>query len=83
MNNLAIRILREKIISDLNEAELPIEVKRLVLKEIMSVVNDTADSEIAKEQELLIQSQKSECVKEEAKQDAEGVQQDNVGELSE
>ena len=62
---------------------MPIEVKRLVLKEIMSVVNDTADSEIAKEQELLIQSQKSECVKEEAKQDAEGVQQDNVGELSE
>lgn len=83
MNNIVIRMLREKIISDLNEAELPIEVKRLVLKEIMSAVNDTADSEIAKEQELLIQSQKSECVKEEAKQDAEGVQQDNVGELPE
>lgn len=54
MDNLRIRMLREKLISDLNEVDLPIECKRLVLKEIMSVVNDTADSEIAKEQELLI-----------------------------
>ena len=83
MDNLKIRMLREKLISDLNEVDLPIECKRLVLKEIMSVVNDTADSEIAKEQELLIQSQKSECVKEEAIPNAESVQQDNVGELSE
>ena len=83
MDNLRIRMLREKLINDINEVDLPIEVRRLVLKEILSVVNDTADSEIAKEQELLIQSQKSECVKEEAKQDAESVQQDNVGELPE
>ena len=79
MNNIVIRMLREKIINDLNEAELPIETKRLVMKEIMSAVNDAADGEIQKEREMLIKSQSVE----EAKQDAESVQQDNVGELSE
>lgn len=79
MNNIVIRMLREKIINDLNEAELPIEVKRLVLKEILSVVNDTADGQIEKEREMLMKSQSEE----EVKQDAESVQQDNVGELSE
>ena len=79
MNNIVIRMLREKIINDLNEAELPIEVKRLVLKEILSVVNDTADGQIEKEREMLMKSQSEE----EAKQDAESVQQDEVGELAE
>ena len=79
MDNLKIRMFREKLISDLNEADLPIECKRLVLKEIMSVVNDTADGQIEKEREMLMKSQSEE----EAKQDAESVQQDNVGELSE
>ena len=79
MDNLKIRMLREKLISDLNEVDLPIECKRLVLKEIMSVVNDTADGQIEKEREMLMKSQSEE----EVKQDAESVQQDNVGELSE
>ena len=79
MDNLKIRMFREKLISDLNEADLPIECKRLVLKEIMSVVNDTADGQIEKEREMLMKSQSEE----EAKQDAESVQQDNVGELPE
>ena len=77
MDNLKIRMLREKLISDLNEVDLPIECKRLVLKEIMSVVNDTADGQIEKEREMLMKSQ------EEVKQDAESVQQDEVGELAE
>ncbi len=79
MDNLKIRMLREKLISDLNEEDLPIECKRLVLKEIMSVVNDTADGQIEKEREMLMKSQSEE----EAKQDAESVQQDEVGELAE
>ena len=79
MDNLKIRMLREQLISDLNEADLPIECKRLVLKEIMSVVNDTADGQIEKEREMLMKSQS----KEEAKQDAEGVQQNDMGELAE
>ena len=79
MDNLKIRMLREKLISDLNEADLPIECKRLVLKEIIALVNDAADGQIEKEREMLMKSQSEE----EAKQDAESVQQDEVGELAE
>ena len=78
MDNLKIRVLREKLIDDLNEVEIPIEVKRLVLKEVMSAVNNAADKEIEKEREALVQS-----MKKEGAEHAEGVQQDNVGELSE
>ena len=74
--NLEIRKFRQKIVNDINEAELPIEVKRLVLKEVMSVVNETADNQIAKEQEML-------KADEEVKTDEQSVQQDNMGELSE
>ena len=79
MDNLKIRMFREKLISDLNEEDLPIECKRLVLKEIMSVVNDAADGQIEKEREMLMKSQSEE----EAKQDAESVQQNDMGELAE
>ena len=79
MDNLKIRMFREKLISDLNEADLPIECKRLVLKEIIALVNDAADGQIEKEREMLMKSQSEE----EAKQDAESVQQDEVGELAE
>lgn len=79
MDNLKIRMLREKLINDLNDVDLPIEVKRLVLKEIMALVNDAADGQIEKEREMLMKSQSEE----EAKQDAESVQQDEVGELAE
>ena len=79
MDNLKIRMLREKLISDLNEVDLPIECKRLVLKEIIALVNDAADGQIKKEREMLMKSQSEE----EAKQDAESVQQDEVGELTE
>ena len=77
MDNLKIRMLREQLISDLNDTDLPIECTRLVLKEIMSVVNDAADGQVEKEREMLMKSQ------EEVKQDAESVQQDEVGELAE
>ena len=79
MDNLKIRMLREQLISDLNNTDLPIECKRLVLKEIIALVNDAADGQIEKEREMLMKSQSEE----EVKQDAESVQQDNVGELSE
>ena len=79
MDNLKIRMLREQLISDLNEVDLPIECKRLVLKEIIALVNDAADGQIEKEREMLMKSQSEE----EAKQDAESVQQDEVGELAE
>lgn len=79
MDNLRIRMLREKLINDINEVDLPIECKRLVLKEIMSLVNDAADGQIEKEREMLIKSQSVE----EAKQDAESVQQNELGELAE
>ena len=79
MDNLKIRMLREKLISDLNEVDLPIECKRLVLKEIIALVNDAADGQIQKEREMLIESQSAE----EAKQDAESVQQNELGELAE
>lgn len=79
MDNLKIRMFREKLISDLNEVDLPIECKRLVLKEIIALVNDTADGQIEKEREMLMKSQSEE----EVKQDAESVQQDEVGELAE
>ena len=79
MDNLKIRMFREKLISDLNEADLPIECKRLVLKEIIALVNDAADGQIEKEREMLMKSQSEE----EAKQDAESVQQNDMGELAE
>ena len=77
MDNLKIRMLREQLISDLNNTDLPIECKRLVLKEIIALVNDAADGQVEKEREMLMKSQ------EEVKQDAESVQQDEVGELAE
>ena len=77
MDNLKIRMFREKLISDLNEADLPIECKRLVLKEIIALVNDAADGQVEKEREMLMKSQ------EEVKQDAESVQQNDMGELAE
>ena len=79
MDNLKIRMLREQLISDLNNTDLPIECKRLVLKEIIALVNDAADGQIKKEREMLMKSQSEE----EAKQDAESVQQNDMGELAE
>ena len=79
MDNLKIRMLREQLISDLNNTDLPIECKRLVLKEIIALVNDAADGQIEKEREMLMKSQSEE----EAKQDAESVQQNDMGDLAE
>ena len=41
--DLAIRKFTEKLISEINATALPIEVKRLVLKDICSQVEKTAD----------------------------------------
>lgn len=44
--NLAIRAFRNKLINSINEENLPIEVKRLVVKEILDQINETAENEI-------------------------------------
>ena len=44
--DLAIREFTEKLISEINAAALPIEVKRLVLKDICCQVEKTADKVI-------------------------------------
>lgn len=77
MDNLNIREFRENIIQYTNRTDLPIEVKRLVFEEVMKQLSEAADNEIKKE----IARRDSE--KKEGAEYAEGVQQDNVGELSE
>lgn len=47
--DLEIRNLKNKVISDLNEAVLPMEVKRLVLAEILRDVSAYADQVIAEQ----------------------------------
>lgn len=42
--NKQIRSFRDRVFKDINEEPLPVEVKRLVLTEIMSAVNQACDS---------------------------------------
>lgn len=49
MINSQLRAFRDKLITDINTAELPIEVKRLVLSEIYTKVCETAENAIAQE----------------------------------
>lgn len=44
--NLAIRAFRNKLINSINEENLPIEVKRLVVREILDQINETSENEI-------------------------------------
>lgn len=50
-DNLRIQKLRDDIVNTLNEAKLPIEVERLVLKEIFEEVSQMAQITIQKEKE--------------------------------
>lgn len=48
-----IRTMKNKIISDLNETEIPMEVKRLVLGEILREVSLASESVISEQIEQL------------------------------
>lgn len=48
--NSIIRAFRDKIIKDINEAGLPIEIVRLVLVEIVNSLNAECEKVIAEEQ---------------------------------
>lgn len=56
MENLAIRQLEDAIINTLNEINLPIEVKRLVLSDVYNKVVKESDKQIAKEVAELAES---------------------------
>lgn len=71
MVNTQIRQFREAIISQTNESELPIEVKRLVFVEIMQQIQETADSAIRNEI-----AQSMEDSEKEGAEDAESIQPD-------
>lgn len=47
--NLKVRMLQENIYALLNESDLPVEVKRLVLKEVYQTVFNASEKEIEKE----------------------------------
>ena len=51
MNSFEIRIFSESIRNFVNGSPLPAEVKKIVLKDILSEVNMSADVEIRKESE--------------------------------
>lgn len=53
--NLMIRQFKENIIQEINASQLPIEVKRMTLSEIMKQVEEVAENVI--EQELAMQAE--------------------------
>lgn len=55
MSNLEIRQFREMILAISQSSPLPIEVKRLVLSEILSAANKEADNEVNNEIALIKQ----------------------------
>lgn len=57
-DNLKIRLLREDMIKLLNKSTLPIEVKRMVVKEVHEMVNDLADKTVQAELEAEMQDEK-------------------------
>ena len=50
-DNLRIRVLRNDITTVLDKSTLPIEVKRMVIKEIHDLVNELADKTVQTELE--------------------------------
>lgn len=56
-DNLKIRVLREDMIALLNQSTLPIEVKRMVVKEVHDLVNDLADKTVQAELEAEAKAQ--------------------------
>lgn len=49
--NLAIKEFQQTLIDVINKAELPIEVKRLIVNDLAREINVVADAEIKKELE--------------------------------
>lgn len=47
--NTQIKEFQQKVLSVINQENLPVEVKRLALVEIMHAINDAVDREIEKE----------------------------------
>lgn len=58
--NFKIRMMRDSIVKLINEAELPIEVIRLVLIEIMAEVDKQAEKQILEEANNQNKNQKEE-----------------------
>ena len=73
MEDLKIRLFRQDLINYINSVELPMEVKRLVLSEVLSQVTN--------ETEKVLQYQLEESKKEEVNSDGidENLQQDKLG----
>lgn len=70
--DIAIKEFRKKLIDEINQTELPMEVKRLVLCEILSEIT-AATAQIITEQ----------LKEREANGDEQGIQPDILGELPE
>ncbi len=58
--NLMIRQFREHIIAEINASQLPIEVKRLTLAEIMKQIEEVADNVIKQELAMQAEAEKKE-----------------------
>jgi len=57
--NYETRILQNALTINLNESKLPIEIKRIILEGLLNKVTLKAD-QIVKDEEILIQTKKSE-----------------------
>lgn len=62
-DNLKIRKLRLDITQTLNNSHLPIEVKRMIVNDILLELNQLAEAEIQKEAEELAKEQEKSEVK--------------------
>ena len=49
--NKQIRDFQENLLKQINQEQLPLEVKRLVLAELMKALQDACDNEVRKEEE--------------------------------
>lgn len=49
--NKQIRDFQENLLKQINQEQLPLEVKRLVLSELMKALQDACDNEVRKEEE--------------------------------
>ena len=77
MEDLKIRLFRQDLVQYINSVDLPMEVKRLVLKDVYNEVSDVTETIIKSE----LDKQKAESNKEEVSADGidENLQQDKLG----
>lgn len=62
--NLEIRRFEQNLIRMINESELPIEAKRLVMKDVLHQVESVADDQVKKEHEAQKDAENNESVEE-------------------